>query len=41
MLGFVSCRVTSNIISIGAAEYSWGDVETIKYGKILAIRSDV
>ena len=35
------CRVTSKAIGIGAAEISWGDVNTIKYGKISAIRSDV
>ena len=29
-LGFVACRVTSNIIGIGYAERSWGDVKTIK-----------
>ena len=29
-LGFVACRVTSNIVGIGYAERSWGDVKTIK-----------
>ena len=33
VLGFVACRVTSKVLGIGAAESSWGDVKTIKYGK--------
>ena len=41
MLGFVACRATSKIIGIGAAERSWGNGKTIKYGKRYAIRSDV
>ena len=41
VLGFASCRVTSKFIGIGAAERSWGDVKTIKYGKRYAIISDV
>ena len=40
-LGFVACRVTSKVLSIGAAECSWGDVKTIKSGKRSAISSDV
>ena len=41
VLGFVACRVTSKVLGIGAAERSWGDVKTIKSGKISAISSDV
>ena len=41
VLGFVACRVTSKVLVIGAAERSWGDVKTIKPGKISAISSDV
>ena len=41
VLGFVSCRVTSKVLVIGAAERSWGDVKTIKSGKRSAISSDV
>ena len=41
VLVFVSFRVTSKVLGIGAAERSWGDVKTIKYGKISAISSDV
>ena len=41
VLGFVACRVTSKVLGIGAAESSWGDVKTIKSGKISAISSDV
>ena len=41
VLGFVTCRVTSKVLVIGAAERSWGDVKTIKSGKIYAISSDV
>ena len=41
VLGFVACRVTSKILGISASEYFWGDVKTIKYGKISDIRSDV
>ena len=41
VLGFVACRVTSNILVIFAAERSWGDVKIIKYGKRYAISSDV
>ena len=33
VVGFVSCRVTSNFLGIGEADHSWGDVKTIKYGK--------
>ena len=40
-LGFVACRVTSKVLGIGAAERSWGDVKTIKYGKRSAISIDV
>ena len=38
---FFACRVTSKVIGIGAAESSWVEVKTIKYGKRSAIRSDV
>ena len=41
VLGFFACRVTSKFLVIGAAERSWGDVKTIKFGKISAISSDV
>ena len=41
VLGFVACRVTSQVLVIVASELSWGDVKTIKCGKIYAIRSDV
>ena len=40
-LGCLSCRVTSKIIGIGYSEISWGDVKTIKSGKISAIGSDI
>ena len=33
MLDFVACRVTSEIIGIGATKCSWGDINTIKCGK--------
>ena len=33
VLGFVEYRVTSKVLGIGAAESSWGDVNTIKPGK--------
>ena len=38
---FCWCRFTSKVLGIGAAERSWGDVNTIKYGKRSAISSDV
>ena len=41
VLGFVACRVTSNYLGIGAAERSWGDVNTIKSEKRSAVSSDV
>ena len=41
VLGFVACRVTSKVLGIVAVERSWGDVKTIKSGKISAISSDV
>ena len=41
VLGFVACRVTSKVLGIGASERSWGDVKTIKSGKISDISSDV
>ena len=41
VLGFVACRVTSKVLGIGAAERSWGDVNTIKFWKRSAISSDV
>ena len=40
-LGFFAFRVTSKVLGIGAAERSWGDVKTIKYGKRSAISSYV
>ena len=41
VLGFIACRVTSNVLGIGAETRSWGDVKTVKYGKRSAIRSEV
>ena len=41
VLVFVACRVTLKILGIGAAECSWGDVKTIKYGKISVFISDI
>ena len=41
VLGSVACRFTSKVLVIVAAERSWGDVKTIKYGKRSAIISDV
>ena len=41
VIGFVACIVKSKVLGIGASESSWGDVKTIKYGKINAISSDV
>ena len=41
VLGFVACRVTSKVLGIGAAERSWGDAKTIKYGKVYATSGDV
>ena len=40
-LFFVACRLTSNIIVIGYAELSWGDVKTVKSGKISDIVKDI
>ena len=41
VLDFVACRFTSTVLGIGAAEHSWGDLKTIKSGKISTIGSDV
>ena len=41
VLRFVSCRVTSKVLGIGAAERSWGDIKRIKSGRRSAISSDV
>ena len=41
VLGFVYCSVTSQIIGIGSAYCSWGDVKTIKSDKISALGSDI
>ena len=41
VLGFVSCRVTSKVLGIGASERSWDDVNTINYRKISSISSYV
>ena len=41
VLGFVACRVALKVLGIVASERSWGDVKTIKSGKISAISSDV
>ena len=40
-LGFFVCIVKSEVLDIGAAEHSWGDITTIKSGKISDISSDV
>ena len=37
VLGFVACRVTSKVLGIGAAEISWGDVNTINTGKYMIL----
>ena len=39
--GFVAYRVTSKVIGILSADRSWGDVKTIKSGKISAHGSDI
>ena len=41
IIGFVACRVISKVLGIGAADCSWGDVKTIKFGKRSATSSDV
>ena len=41
VIGFFACIVTSKVLDIGAAERSWGDVNTIKSEKRSAIISDV
>ena len=41
VIDFVTYRVTSKVLGIGATERSWGDVKTIKSGKRSAISSDV
>ena len=41
VLGFVACMVTSKMLGIGSAERSWGDVKTIKPGKISDLGSDI
>ena len=41
VLVFFACIFTSKVIGIGAAERSWGDVNTIKSKKISDIISDV
>ena len=41
VLGFVACRVTSNVLGIGTAEKYWGDAKIIKSSKISSISSDV
>jgi hypothetical protein len=33
VLGYVACRVTSQVLGIGAAERSWGDVKQLKTDK--------
>ena len=40
VIGFVVCRFTSNVLRIGAAERSWGDVKRFNLGKY-AISSDL
>ena len=39
--GFVACKVTVNILGIGSAELSWGDVKKIKSGKISDLGNDI
>ena len=41
VIGFVVCRVTSMVLVIGKSHLHWGDVNTIKYGKISSFSSDV
>ena len=41
VIGFIACRVTRKVIYNGAVERYWGDANTMKYGKIPSIRSDV
>ena len=41
VLCFVACRVTSKSIGKWSAEHSWGDVKTIKSGKISSLGSDI
>ena len=41
VLAFLACKVTSKVLGIGASENSWGDLKTIKLGKISTISSDV
>ena len=41
MIDFLACRVTSKVLGIVSAESSWGDVKTIKSGKISALGSDI
>ena len=36
-----ACRFILKVIGIGAAERSWGDINTIKSGKLSAISSDI
>ena len=39
VLGFGTCRVTSKVLGISSSESSWGDVKTIKSGKMSAVSS--
>ena len=32
VLGFVACRVCSNVLGIGMAERAWGDLKLVKGG---------
>ena len=41
VIGFGVCIVTSKVLGIGVADRSWGDIITIKSGKMSAISSDV
>ena len=41
VLIFVACIVTSKVLVVGATKSFWGDVKTIKPGKISAIGNDV
>ena len=40
-LGFVACRVTSNVLGIGTEDRYWVDLKTINSGKTSSINSDV
>ena len=41
VIGLEACRVTSKTLGIVSADCSWGDVKTIKSGKISALGSEI